>query len=439
VFAACALASPAALAVGESVNGFPNWAERVMLEWANRARSDPQYEMARCPGTNCGEKACYTPIAPIMWNERLNRAARFHSEQQLQQGYMAHDSQCTNVANIDAIYPATCNGAATCACSGGTKTCSPTCTTWSARVGLFGIGAGGEIIAGSTNPDAAFYGWLFEAFSGTQCAYVQGPPTNGHRWQLLKSTGQVGFGSGGGPSVGDFSSGGTIAKIPSGAHYPRQSASVAVWANYYDTAGGPTETLLVVDGACTPMTLQRGSATNGAYSATLTTVATGCHRYYFQFKDRAGAAVTYPTTGSLGIGPAGSCADWDTSRPALGAGCGVTGGGDAGAASDGGAGAGDGGGGSADASLPPPDSGGAQVPPGGGGGGGGTGGGGEEAPPEASGGPSGDPGAGGAPAGGAGQEGGCSASGANRGTGALAIATLACTIGLFRKRARRRA
>ena len=27
---------------GEAVAGFPNWTERVMLEWTNRARSDPQ-------------------------------------------------------------------------------------------------------------------------------------------------------------------------------------------------------------------------------------------------------------------------------------------------------------------------------------------------------------------------------------------------------------
>jgi hypothetical protein len=90
-------------------------------------------------------------------------------------------------------------------------------------VSLFGISPGGEIIAGATNPDTVFYSWLFEAFGGMRCQYVQGPPTNGHRWQLLKATGQVGFGAGARPSVGDFSGGGTIPKIPSGAHYPRQS------------------------------------------------------------------------------------------------------------------------------------------------------------------------------------------------------------------------
>lgn len=47
----------------------------------------------------------------------------------------------------------------------------------------------------------------------------------------------------------------------------------------------------------------------------------GCHRYYFVFTDSGGSQVTFPTTGSLGIGPAGSCHDWSLERPALGNGC----------------------------------------------------------------------------------------------------------------------
>ncbi|HEY3056435.1 MAG TPA: hypothetical protein VGK31_10955, partial [Thermoanaerobaculia bacterium] len=40
------------LRAGESINGFPNWAERVLLEWMNRARVDPQKELAAC-GAAC--------------------------------------------------------------------------------------------------------------------------------------------------------------------------------------------------------------------------------------------------------------------------------------------------------------------------------------------------------------------------------------------------
>lgn len=321
--------SSEARAVGESVNGFPNWGERVMLEWTNRARVDPQLEMAKC-GSKCGEGSCYTPAPPYVWNEHLNHAARFHSDEQNQQAYFAHDSACAVVANIDSLYPSTCNGAASCACTGGTKTCGSGCTTWSDRVALFGIGPNAEVIAGVSEPDAAFYGLLFESFSGTQCGVTVGPPTNGHRWQLLAGTGQVGFGSTAGPTVGDFAGGGTITPIPSVAHYPRQSAAVAVWANWY-SASAPVEALVNVDGSCTPLTLARGTTTNGAYTTTLgSNVASGCHRYVVRFKSAAGT-FTYPTTGSLGIGPAGSCADWDATSPAFGAGCSGGGATDAGA------------------------------------------------------------------------------------------------------------
>ena len=300
----------AALATGESTNGFPNWQERVIHTWINRARSDPQLEMTAC-GAACGEKACYSQQAPLNYSLALNRAARFHSDEQLRQSYFAHDSACTVVSNISAIYPASCDGSASCACVGGVKACSPTCTTFAPRVSLFGASPSGEIIASPTDPDQAFYLWLFENSAGTTCAFSG---SNGHRWLILTSTGAVGAGVSG-PAVGDFGSGTAPAKIPSGSHYPRQAASIDIWANWFDTAA-PSVARVNIDGTCTAMTRKRGTTQNGAFSATLTGLASGCHRYYFEFKDALGQAVTYPTTGSLGIGAAGVCADWDVSRPA---------------------------------------------------------------------------------------------------------------------------
>ena len=318
VAALLALGAPAR-ADGEAVAGFPNWQERVMHEWTNRARCDPQVEMTAC-GAACGEGACYTPQPPLPWNSALNHSARFHSDEMAAQSYFAHDSQCTLVTTIDTLYPGTCTGAASCACVGGTKACSTTCTPWYARIGLFGGSAAGEIIASGTDPDGAFYQWLFEGYSSTACGYNQGPPTNGHRYNILMSGPAVGYGQGTGASVGDFGSSGTLGKIASGSHYPRSGATVDAWANWYDTAA-PHAALVNVDGTCTALALARGSTTNGAYHAALAGMGTGCHRYFFLFHDASDAIVTYPTTGSLGIGPAGSCADWDTSRPATGAGC----------------------------------------------------------------------------------------------------------------------
>jgi len=135
---------------------------------------------------------------------------------------------------------------------------------------------------------------------------------NGHRYLILTANGSVGLGVSG-YSVGDFGSGDPPYKIPSGSHYPRQAASVELWANWYD-AKAPKSASVVVDGTCTTMSLKRGTPTNGAWSATANNVGSGCHRYYFSFVDANGATVTYPATGSLGIGSAASCADWDTSR-----------------------------------------------------------------------------------------------------------------------------
>jgi MYXO-CTERM domain-containing protein len=217
------------------------------------------------------------------------------------------------VANISSLYPATCQGAASCACVGGVKACSPTCTAWNARVAMFAPGTGGEIIAGGSDPDGAFYLWLNESYSKSTCAYDQGPPTNGHRWNILKSNGAVGVGFSG-PAVGDFGSGPALGKIPSGTHYPQQASSIEMWVNWYDTAG-PKSAMVNIDGQCQPLSLKRGSQPNGAWSATVTGLGSGCHRYFFLFQDQAGATVSYPTTGSLAIGPAASCPSYAAGWP----------------------------------------------------------------------------------------------------------------------------
>lgn len=303
------LLAPPVYAIGESINGFPNWAERVILEWINRARSDPQAEMRAC-GSACGEASCYTPAPPLSWNEQLNHAARFHSDEMLQQHYFAHSSACTIVSNINALYPSTCNGTASCACVGGVVACSPTCTDPWTRIGLFGGSGSGEIIASPTDPNTSFYLWMFEPYSSSTCQFTA---QNGHRWLIFKSSGAAGPGVSG-PAVTDFGVGAAPTKIPSGSHYPQQAVSVTAWANWYDTAA-PSSALINVDGTCLPMTLGRGTTTNGAYTATVTGVGTGCHRYVFAFTDSLGVQIRYPTTGSLGIGSGPSCADWASMQP----------------------------------------------------------------------------------------------------------------------------
>jgi uncharacterized protein YkwD len=315
VLAVAASLSPSeAHAYGESVSGFPNWAERVMHQWSNRARADPQSEMMNC-GSNCAEGSCYAPVGPLYWDEKLNRAARFHSANMASVGFFAHDSKCTLVKNIGSLYPDSCNGDASCACEGGNAQCSPTCSSFAERVSLFGAAPAGEIIASPSDPDQAFYLWLYEPASSKDCGFTL---QNGHRFLILTSGPSVGYGTVQ-ASVGDFGGGGGTHKIPSGSHYPKQGNEVEAWASWLDSAG-PSLATINVDGTCSPMALGRGKAEDGAYKATVANVGAGCHRYYFVFKDAGGQKVTYPESGSLGIG-GDDCADWDATRPAEGAGC----------------------------------------------------------------------------------------------------------------------
>lgn len=296
-----------ALAVGEGHDGFPSWSERVLLEWTNRARVDPQLEMTKC-GAPCGEGACYKPIEPVGWNEKTNHAARFHSAEMSKQGFFAHDSKCALVSNIATLFPTNCDGSAKCACGTGAA------SSWSARIGLFGVSAQAEIIASGSDPSGAFYQWLYENSPSTACSYSS---SNGHRHSILSQKGAVGYGVEG-PSVGDFGGAPETGKIPSAAHYP-QSGAVEFWANWYDAAGAPKLALVNIGGTCTPMAKTRGLTDgNAAYMAKGT--VSGCQRYYFIFQDAAGTQITYPTTGSLGAG-GGACADWDATRPAAGSGC----------------------------------------------------------------------------------------------------------------------
>ncbi|HUP45823.1 MAG TPA: CAP domain-containing protein [Thermoanaerobaculia bacterium] len=286
---------------GESVNGFPNWNERVLLTWINRARVDPQIEMQAC-GPKCAEAACYKPMPPLTWTTALNRAARFHADAMTRQNFFGHDSACRIVSNIDALYPAGCDGSASCACAGSGT------TAWSERIGLFGAQGMGEIIALGADPNASFYMWLFETSPTPTCEFTG---YNGHRWLILRHSGAAGAGYNEERriAVTDFGPGSAPYRIPSGSHYPRQAASVEMWANWYDGAA-PKSAAVVVNGQCTSMSLRRGSGTNGAWSATVSGAGSGCHRYYFSFIDSAGREVTYPVTGSLGIG----CEEWNSSR-----------------------------------------------------------------------------------------------------------------------------
>lgn len=325
------LSAQPAPSYGEANGTFPSWQERAVAQLTNRARVEPSTELASCPAGQCLEAACYTPVAPLYWSYDLNQAARFHSLTMAKFPFFAHSTPCALFSDIDSRFPGSSDGsfASSCNASG--------TTTAGARVNLFGASYKGEnAAAGQGTPHSAFYAWLYEATSSSACGFTQ---QNGHRHNILKNTGPalgVGHAQVNGSPYGtywtqDFGGSAVSAKIPSGSHWtatnhvrdPNASDnSVEFWANWYDVAGGaPAAATVVLDNVPVTMTLIRGTATNGAYRATVSGVPTTCHTYYFSFIDSSLNLVRYPTTGTLGFGS--GCPDYQNGETAPAAPAGV--------------------------------------------------------------------------------------------------------------------
>ncbi len=152
-------------------------------------------------GANCSEVACNTPQPPLRYEAELNRSARFHAAHLSKSGYFAFNR----------------------------------------RIGLFGSSASGSLLASAAGPEQAFYLMLFAPSASSTCSFSV---ENSSRFQLLTSSGGIGFGAEGGDEY----------EIASGSQWPRQAESLEAWANFSDVAA-PNTSLINVDGACTPMSL----------------------------------------------------------------------------------------------------------------------------------------------------------------------------------------
>jgi hypothetical protein len=310
------------LAVGEPVNGFPSWYERMIHVLTNRARCDPDAALVACSPCGDVDIGCYSAVAPVQWHEGLNLAARFHATNLTDSICdMQHHSPCNLDPDIGSDYPLACDGSMSCACVSA-EVCDPTCygdpslcsDPWE-RLALFGVSGSwrGENIAWLGNPFAVMDAWLLEPMTTATCDFhcPSWDDCNGHRYNILNGNyRRLGVGGDGGYTVQDFWGSGSLDhKIPSGAHYPQNGGNDTEFrANWYDSAGEPSEALVNIDGECFAMDVERGSGGNATYLYSGTT--SGCTRYYFVFRDSVGETVSYPDTGSFGIG----CADWEETR-----------------------------------------------------------------------------------------------------------------------------
>ena len=309
LLAAACLAPTAARAqdrAGVPIEGFPNWEERLLLVLTNRARADPQADLADCPEGHCTERACYPdPLPPLAYALELNRAAgyvedgdaaRFHASVLNDTGTLDHTSPCPLHEDIGQRYlPAgTCEGTVACACQDGVTGCGEVgCTDAFERMRRFGVGGDrAENLAGTfPTPREAFYAWLWEPTSSPACGFTS---ENGHRKNIL-TRGLEGMGAGARPDqaqthwVQDFGPARLAGLLVAGVHEPKRGGDATAFrVNFFEPEEkAPRRAWVNVGGVCKGLALERGSLTNGTWLASLPVPTTGCTRYLFTFETDA--------------------------------------------------------------------------------------------------------------------------------------------------------
>ena len=264
--------------IGDPINGYPNWHERVMLVFTNMVRMAPQeYRdeyMTSFTFPNGGILNSYPPVPPLHWNYGLNQASRHHaSDMAYNCGRLQHDS---------------CDG-----------------TPWHERILSFYphyYSLGENIAWGFPTPWSVINGFLCDQ-QGSSCAPDKSD-LDGHRANIMKAffkeigTGYVHKL----PSINeiywvqDFGgrSFGQQPPVIAASHaFPHESVT-SFFLNYYDQSGNaPQEIQLILDGSKYQLYLDMGTATAGTYRADFAR-ASDCRSYYFLVTDGNGICYRYP-------------------------------------------------------------------------------------------------------------------------------------------------
>ena len=280
IVSALELWTPMFSAGGVPVSGYPNWEERAVQVVANAVRQAPQqYRTTYTAFTNILLPANYPAVAPLYWQEKLNRAARAHAIDMATWPCFQHDS---------------CDG-----------------TSWIVRLKSYypTIAFAGECIAWiAGSPKAAVDLWLCESSNPSLCAADFGGG-DGHRQNIMSANfRELGNGYYSSYWVMDFAVNTPTAQPPvaSATHMTINSQAV-FWLNYYDT-GAPQEVRVILNGSPTAMTLSIGTSNSGLYTAPATLEA-GCQSYHFEAIDANGKVWRYPGTGEFRTYGINSCTE----------------------------------------------------------------------------------------------------------------------------------
>lgn len=325
--------------IGEPSGTYPHTGERIFHYLTNRARIDPVNSDV------CGKGFNVPIVKPLEWNLLLNQVARFHSREMALAPCFQHAS-CgyplgTGLNTCSSAIPPEQGGSCTLQsesyCMGYdpvTKLCNAKCAPDAKspdrlgtfyRFGLFGYsGLTGENIAmGYSDERGAFCAYFLE---GPEPSPPDGEE-HGHFVNIMRrSFTEVGHGNVNLPHPScsnkkryytqDF--GGKVVPqsiLSVGAYWKKPGAANPIFGAIWNHTAAPTSIHVVIDGACTLLSLAAGKSAMGAYEASVA-VPAGCHTYYFVGTTSAGQEVTFPTNGSLAIaGSGGTCAaDYESSR-----------------------------------------------------------------------------------------------------------------------------
>ncbi|MBA2665369.1 MAG: CAP domain-containing protein [Bradymonadaceae bacterium] len=272
-------------AVGEPVEGYPNYAERVVLYLTNRARSEP---------SAFNPEPTYLPTPPLRFDTQLAKASRWQAQHIIQGPCWCEDhSSCCEIGRVGDEMQ----------CMGAVTGCSA--TSVGARVAFWSTQYSGENAAmGYPTPHAVLDGWIFSP---------------GH-WANINESSHTLLGPGQwqGGWVQVFGRDGRLRPvIEDGIHFSSGSSHTFATTYFQLGNGGPRTALVIVNGVCHDLALAYGQPEHGAFEKTVN-LEPGCHRYYFHFTDGNGDDHVYPSTGSLGVavGDAGDCPLYAASRPA---------------------------------------------------------------------------------------------------------------------------
>jgi uncharacterized protein (TIGR03382 family) len=272
---------------GVPVDGHPGWEDRAIHLWTNAARMAPEHWTDDYFDGGCGlaefQAGERTPDPPLKWHDDLGRAARFHSQDMVDNRFFAHES------------------------SDGTP--------FDQRIVRFysGLASGENIARGyQTSRNAVLRGWMCSP---------------GHRANIMRDMfDEIGTSRVAGTYTQNFGADGTGPRpVNIALHDPEEPSDyVTFWSDVWVDPGTLEAAVVVLDGVETPLALEAGEAGRGLYRVRVPVPAAvdddpelgePCHRWWVEVRTTDGAVARYPEIGAYGFGacvfddPAGWLAD----------------------------------------------------------------------------------------------------------------------------------